>query len=274
VGTGFGRTHRWAGIIGIAVLVMTAAFAGTADGQTGGHDHNPDGILPEGDWTEQQIVDAVHMVEQAELVLPQFSDQSTLEELGFVNFRDPAPGGWSHWINRGWWDDEHILDPNYPESLVFRHTEQGDVLEAAMFFLPSQYDMSNIPEEYAWWPGWHDHEGELCEDENLQYAGLASGGECPPGSTLFESAPMMHVWIVDNPCGHRFAGIGIGGIECGPHHEPPGGHDHEHDPPTTEPPGGHDHHGGGQSTTSTTASSGGGTARPARPVRGTPDFVG
>jgi hypothetical protein len=275
VGKQAGRAHRWAGIVGIAGLVLTAVFAGQT-GPAGGqepHGHEPNGILPEGDWTEQQVMEAVHMVENTTAALPRFADQSTLEALGFVNFRDPAPGGWTHWINRDWWDDEHTLDPNFPESLVFRHTDQGDVLEAAMFFLPPEYTMSTIPENLRWWPGWHTHEGELCEDaDELYFTGLAFDGGCSEGSQVFVSGPMMHVWIADNPCGHRFAGIGIGGIECGPHdphdpdpHEPD---PHEPGPHDPEPPG------PGPSGPSTTAPTGRGTAPPARPVRGNPNFVG
>jgi hypothetical protein len=259
------------------VMVLTTVGARPALG----HDEAP-GILPEGDWTEAQAHAAIDLVDRTEQALPAFSDPSTLEELGFFEFGARAPGGYDHWINPGWFDDGRLLDPNYPEALVFRSTPDGDyVLEAAMFYLSTQHDMSNIPEDLRWLPGWHTHQ-ELCVDDQGRYTGLVlDDGTCASG-TPADMPPMMHVWIVDNSCGHRFAGIGVGGIDCdisheNPEHEnpDPGGHEnpeHENpDPPEHDPdgpqPGEQDDDPGPAPARPARP------AGPARPVPGQPDYT-
>lgn len=140
---------------------------------------------------------------------------ATIEAMGFSWFGDVAPGGYQHWINWDWVEDEHILDPEHPESLVFRRNGSDLRLEAAMFMLPSRYQMATIPEDIAWLPGWHDHDN-LCADENRRFTGLAFDGQCSSG-TLLDTPPMTHVWVVDTPCG-RFAGVDEGGLQCGHEH--------------------------------------------------------
>jgi hypothetical protein len=44
--------------------------------------------------------------------------------------------------------------------------------------------------------------------------------------------PMMHVWLVDPGCGHRFGGVGVGGLDCDVSH----GHPDPTDPGPEEPP--------------------------------------
>lgn len=47
---------------------------------------------------------------------------------------------------------------------MFRHRPDGSyVIEAAMFFLPTGTELSTIPDDLAWLPGWHTHD-ELCMD--------------------------------------------------------------------------------------------------------------
>jgi hypothetical protein len=205
------------------VIMLVAVAARPARGQEV-HEHGPEtavaGILPPGNWTPEQVAFATDLVARTETALAAYRDRSKLEGLGFYNFGIVAPGGWDHWINKAWWDDGRVLDPAYPESLVYRQVNGAWQLEAAMFYLPPGHDLSTVPPEYAWLPGWHTHDGELCVDGNDRFTGIASGGTCSTGTPMV-SPPMMHVWIVDNPCGHRFAGIGIGGIECGAHHQQP-----------------------------------------------------
>jgi hypothetical protein len=211
-----------------------------------------DGILPPGDWTDEQVAEAHDLVARTEEALPRFADSSQLEALGFFDFGISAPGGYDHWINPGWIDDDHLLDPDFPESLVFRHMPDGGYeLQAAMFFLPSGHDMSNIPEDLQWWPGWHMHD-DLCVDDGGRFTGIVDvDGTCFSGHPS-DMPPMMHIWVVDNECGHRFASIDIGGVECdvmhhGPGHEDPGHEDPGHEDPGHEDPGHEDPgHGGHQ----------------------------
>lgn len=78
---------------------------------------------------------------------------------------------------------------------------------------------------------------------------------CPPGTTQATTPLMMHVWIVDNDCGHRFGGVGLEGLHCDH-----GGHGPGHDPGSDDPAG----HDGGH----------GHTPLPARPVTAAPMFTG
>lgn len=225
------------------VLALLAAVLAWLAPPAAGQEH--DGILPEGDWTEEEMALAADLVARTEAALPAFSDVETIQALGFENFGVTAPGGYDHWINWDWVDDGHLIDPEFPESLVFRQVGDDYVLQAAMFLADSHHTMDNLPADIAWWPGWHTHEN-VCVDENRKFAGLAGpGGDCPPGSQTFDRPPMMHVWIVDNECGHRFGEIDVGGLICdvhhghgpGPGHEPePGGHDPGHDMPPAAPP--------------------------------------
>jgi len=257
--------------LGVAmVAAAVVAFAPPASGQDG----HGDGMLPPGDWTEEQQMFLHDLIERTEATLPAFSDPDELAAMGFVNFGVTAPGGWDHWTNQAWIDDEHVLDPEHPESLVFRYTENGGYeLEAAMFFLPSRYDLTNIPEDLAWVPGWHQHP-ELCVWPDGTFAGLANGdGTCSSGAPS-DMPPMMHVWIVDNACGHRFGGVGVGGLDCDV--------SHGHGTTTTEQDG-HgttttEHDGHDTTTTTIGQNANPSPSRPvtptARPVRADPDFTG
>ena len=207
------------------LAVGTLVAAPPASGQEHGHE----GMLPPGNWTDEQQTALHDLIERTETELPAFGDVSSLPALGFHNFGITA-GGWDHWINRAWVDDDRILDPTRPESLVFRSTADGWVLEAAMFFLPTGTTMEDIPDELAWMPGWHQHP-DLCITPDWRYAGLTDmGGGCWSGVPS-DMPPMLHVWLVDPGCGHRFGGVGIGGLHCDV------GHDHGPDPmPPTPPP--------------------------------------
>jgi hypothetical protein len=245
-------------MVAIAVLV----FAHPAGGQVFDPEEPPifvpgepvpiPGSLPPGDWTAEQQAAMLDLIARTEAVLPQFADSTTLEALGFYNFGISAPGGYDHWINPGWFDDGHLLDPNFPESLVFQYTADGYELVAAMFFMPTGTTMDNIPEGYAWWPGFHSHP-ELCVNDEGKFASLAnSDGTCPSGHPNHFPV-MMHTWIVDTECGHRFGGVDTFGLHCDVHGHPgghPPGHDPVHDPghdPGHQPGGdpgpdpGHDH---------------------------------
>lgn len=194
-----------------------------------------EGILPEGEWTEDQIDYALDLVERTHQELPAFDlSDAELEALGFVDFGVTAPGGYDHWINMAWLSDEHTLNPAFPESLVFRVGGGSRELVSAMFFLGPDDTIDDIPEEIAWLPGWHVHP-QLCWDP-----ATGQSASCQTGEPI--TVPMTHVWLEDPGCGHLFGGVDVGGLVCDVHgHD--GGHGHEdppppgHEPPGHEPPG-------------------------------------
>lgn len=209
--------------LGLVAMVMGLVATVLAAGPVSAQEEPPDGLLPPGDWSQEQVDVMLEMIDGAEEMLPAFSDNGYLDEeqltqLGFHNFGITAPGGWSHWINSEWLNDDRTLDPEHPESLVFRNTGGGLwELEAAMYFLTPEDTMDTIPEEIAWLPGWHAHP-ELCWDRDHRFTGFSG---CTAGSEPI-TIPMMHVWITDPGCGHRFGGVGVGGLNCNVHGYPAG----------------------------------------------------
>ncbi|HEY8546326.1 MAG TPA: hypothetical protein VIL36_14800 [Acidimicrobiales bacterium] len=291
------RRSSWALALGV-VAAATLALAPTMVGAQS-HEHpGGDDILPPGDWTDEQAAALHDLVERTEAALPAFSDPEALREMGFIDFGVSAPGfpgesaGYDHFINWDWIDDEHILDPEHPESLVFRVTwnsatnELDYELVSAMFFLPSQYGLEDMPEEYAWYPGWHTHENICVDETTFTFAGLTSNGTCRSGARVFDKPPMLHTWIVENPCGHRFGGIDVGGPHCDVHGHPGGPGSttttHPHGPTTTHPHGPTTTHPHGPTTThphgSTTTQPGDDdhdhSPPPAQPVHEHPDYAG
>ncbi|HEX6567685.1 MAG TPA: hypothetical protein VF015_00895, partial [Acidimicrobiales bacterium] len=139
-----------------------------ADGGTGedppGHGEDdpghadPTDSFPD-DWTPEQVAFAQKLIDDTEAALERYRNPGILPLLGYTWILDGTqPDGYQHWVNLGWFGDGHRLDPAYPESLVFRNSEDGPVLEAAMYLLPWGYNLSNIPEDVAWLPGWHVHD--------------------------------------------------------------------------------------------------------------------
>jgi acetyl esterase/lipase len=163
------------------------------------------------EWTDEQVAFAETLIADTEVALERYRNPAILPLLGYVWIHDGTElGRYQHWINTGWIADPHTLEPEHPESLVFRNTEDGPVLEAAMYMLGLGYTMANIPEDIAWLPGWHVHEN-LCFD-GLRLVGIAVDGVCERGAILIPP-PMVHVWIVDTPCG-RFPGVDEHGLMC------------------------------------------------------------
>jgi hypothetical protein len=173
--------------------------------------HGRDASFPD-DWTPEQVAFAEELIAGTEAGLERYRNPGILPLLGFTWILDGTePGGYQHWVNLPWFEDGHVLDPAFPESLVFRNTAAGPQLEAAMYMLPWRYDLTNIPDDIAFLPGWHVHDN-LCFDGSGRIVGVAENGVCTQGS-LVVTPPMLHVWLDDTPCG-RFAGVDEHGLQC------------------------------------------------------------
>jgi hypothetical protein len=198
-------------LLTVAVATM-AVVALTLTGTSASAQTPSDGVLPAGEWTDLQRQAATNLVRTSERDLPAFSDTNRLEELGFVNIGVQVPGGYAHYVNVPWMSDDHYLDPQYPESVVLKRDASGQwQVQAAMFFLTPTMTLDQIPEFIAWFPGWHAHP-ELCSDDQGRVVGFPVNGQCTRGRVV--TNPMLHVWIVDTPCGHRFGGLDGGGLHC------------------------------------------------------------
>ncbi len=146
--------------------------------------------------------------------LPQWADVDVAEAAGFRSIGDAATGH-EHYIQWDWIDDDVLLDPDRPESLVFAPGPGGEKqLVAAMFMLPRSYGLDDVP---AWGGAlmqWHVH-GDLCftnDPDGPRVAGTKELGT-PCREPLIDAtpSPMIHVWITPNACGPFAALEGIAG---------------------------------------------------------------
>jgi len=168
------------------------------------------GVTPE----QQHAAEA--LVRETIAVLPQFADPVKDEALGFVSIHDGVTGD-EHFVNASYINDSHILDPHYPESLVFDTSSGTRKLAAAMYMLPDRYTLNNVPNIGGALMQFHIHDN-LCFTTAGAVAGLTDAqGHCAPGLVKPHSNAMIHVWIVPHACGPFAAleGIGAGQIKPG-----------------------------------------------------------
>jgi hypothetical protein len=158
--------------------------------------------------------------------LPRFADQSAAYAAGYRTIGDAFTGD-EHLVNWAYVDDSDIFDSMHPESLVYNTRVPGHpVLEAAMYMLPTGSRFTDIPALFqSPLTQFHVH-NNICFAETsdaLQkvFAGLTdSNGNCLPGTMLAGNVPMLHVWIVKNPCGPFAALSGIAAGQVAPGETP------------------------------------------------------
>ena len=165
--------------------------------------------------TAEQQARAENLIAVTLLRLPKFSDPATASAAGYQSIQD-AVTGYEHYINWSYIDDGKILDPDYPESLVYRAYRDGRrELQAAMFMLTSKDTLDTVPDVGGALTQWHIHDN-LCftnEPGAWKVRGLTTAdGSCtPPLVKAPTQTPMIHVWITKHPCGPFAALEGVGG---------------------------------------------------------------
>jgi hypothetical protein len=151
--------------------------------------------------------------------LPRFSDQAVAQAAGYRTIGDAGTGD-EHLINWSYAKDNIVFDSTKPEALVYSWRSGHPVLEAAMYLLKPTDRFANIYSDYPLFSSpltqFHVHTN-LCfkkvADNPEQYlvSGLtAPGGSCPSDQIKFDPVPMIHAWIVANPCGPFSALEGVG----------------------------------------------------------------
>ena len=87
----------------------------------------------------------------------------TAEAAGFHSIGDAATG-FEHYIQWDWIDDDVWLDPDHPESLVYRVEPDGSrTLASAMYMLPNSMTLDEVPDDGGALMQWHVH-SDLCFD--------------------------------------------------------------------------------------------------------------
>jgi hypothetical protein len=149
--------------------------------------------------------------------LPKYADYRTAEANGYSSIGDAVTGD-EHFINISYFDDGRLLDPDYPESLVYKPLPNGEKrLAAAMYMLEPDKTLDDVPDVGGKLTQWHIH-NNLCFTSTGRVAGLTDAqGGCRPGLNKGSQAPMLHVWIEPHPCGPFAAleGVGAGQIKPG-----------------------------------------------------------
>lgn len=175
--------------------------------------------------TPQQQAFAENLVAVTLLDLPQWADTGAAEQAGFHSIGD-ASTGFEHYIQWEWIDDDVSLDPDRPESLVYRVEADGArTLVSAMYMLPSSVTLDDVPDDGGALMQWHIHD-DLCFDasdpEAPRVGGLTDGaGNCTAPLVQLALSPMIHVWITPHECGPFAAleGVGAGQVAAGAEHQ-------------------------------------------------------
>ena len=161
----------------------------------------------------QQQAESTALLKNTIAVLPRWSDYRQAEADGFHSIGDSLTGE-EHYIHWDWINDDVALDPNQPESLVYKvdRATGTKTLEAAMFLMPQQYTLDNQPSIASPLVQFHQHDN-LCftAPPAPRVAGLTNfEGGCNPPLVKFNPNIMVHVWIRPNVCGPFAALTGVG----------------------------------------------------------------
>jgi hypothetical protein len=161
--------------------------------------------------TEEEQARAENLIAITLARLPKYADYKVAEADGFRSIGDAVTGD-EHFVKLSYFADEHILNPDYPESLVYKPQPDGSKrLAAAMFMLNPGTPLTEVPNVGGKLTQWHIH-NNLCFTADARVAGIReNNGPCPPGQNTGVDSPMIHVWIEPHPCGPFAALEGIGG---------------------------------------------------------------
>jgi hypothetical protein len=164
--------------------------------------------------TPEQQAAAENLVAITLARLPKFADYKVAESLGWKSIGDCITG-YEHFINTSLFNDGRMLDPDFPESLVYQtDCSTNKKLVSAMFMAEPGITLATVPDIGGKLMQWHIH-NNLCFTADGQVRSLTlADGTCPSPLVKGAEIPMIHVWIVPNACGPFAAleGVGAGQI--------------------------------------------------------------
>jgi hypothetical protein len=169
--------------------------------------------------TLAQQARAENLISETVVRLPQWSSQAHAEAAGFRSIGDGVTGV-EHLINWKFINDGRILDPDHPESLVYKVDGAKRTLVSAMYMLKPGSTLDTVPDIGGPLTQWHIHDNLCFTNDKVapHVAGLTdANGNCRPPLVKLQSVPMIHVWIIPHPCGPFAAlnGVGAGSIKPG-----------------------------------------------------------
>jgi len=166
--------------------------------------------------TPQEQTQAENLIRVTLDRLPKlWSDPAVAIAAGFRSIGDGGTGI-EHFVNEKFMNDNVMLDPDQPESLVWDTTGGGRKLVAAMYMANKGMTLDQVPDIGGPLTQWHVHTN-LCYNAQGHVAGITNGnGDCPAGLVKPEAVPMIHVWLTPNKCGPFAALEGIGGGDIKP----------------------------------------------------------
>jgi len=199
---GSGRRFAPAGVVSLVVLTGIAAWIGafTTAGEDGGHHGGeypqPGTIVPyidslEPTEAEHEAADTVY----GELLaaMEPYRDPEVARADGYQV--GEIHGTSYHAQNPALIGDGRILDPRYPESLIYAESIDGPVLVGVMFEMDALTDPG--PQIGGPITVWHSHENICFSLAPLALAGLSPYGVCPVGSVnIPATGEMLHAWVM------------------------------------------------------------------------------
>ena len=163
--------------------------------------------------TAEQLARAEQLTADTLRDLPKWSTTAAAVADGYRSIGDAGTGS-EHYIKASLINDDIMLDPTQPESLVY--TVKGDqrILAGAMFIASDRPSDDPTLTNYAGaLMTWHNH-GNLCwsaDGGTPRVVGVTdANGKCSVGVNSGGESPMVHVWITPHPCGVFSALEGVG----------------------------------------------------------------
>lgn len=155
--------------------------------------------------TPEQQARAEALIADTLRELRRWADPETAIADGYVSIGDARTGS-EHFIKASLINDDVMLDPSQPESLVYTVVGERRILAGVMFIAsPRPTDDPTLTDFAGGLMTWHNH-GNLCwdlVDGRLSVIGVVdeSTGTCARGINAGGEVPMVHVWITKHDCG-------------------------------------------------------------------------
>ncbi|MGB2757352.1 MAG: hypothetical protein WBD02_06770 [Acidimicrobiia bacterium] len=189
---------RFAEIHGAALAGGTCG-ASTHTNSHSAASHDPDAIS-----TPEPLAEEAELIRDSKAAVKRYVTTADAEAAGYRSIGD-AMTGFEHFVNTPYLNDGYAMDAAHVESLVFKVEGAKKTLVSAMYILRDGSMMSDVPDFGGPRVMWHNHT-DLCWVEGGRVAGVHRGGRCVPFGKLRVTAPMLHVWVIENKCG-PFAGV-------------------------------------------------------------------